>query len=112
MPLRVVAFGNPLQIAPFGFLGADVVDPGKETMEEELKALLNDSSIGMLLISMDVARKCEAALGKASLHGPTVLVIPDGLGEDDPAGRALRKLVTEAVGVDLLGKERLYGNNN
>jgi len=112
MSLNVVAIGNALQVSPWGFLGAKVIIPEREDEQKELSGLLSDEKIGILLISNDLAVRNQHLLEKQHLHGPVVLVIPDGFEEDDPAGEALRKLVMEAIGVDLLGKERLNGNNN
>ncbi len=112
MSYRVVAFGNRLQTSAFGFLGAKVIisDPDKEA--EQLFALLQDNGIAVLLVSYDVAQRNVDTLSKQPIGGPVVLAIPDGFGEEDPTGVALRKLVIEAVGIDLLGKESENGQNS
>ncbi len=46
---------------------------------------------------------------QAVSFGPSV---PDGFGDEDPTGVALKKLVIEAVGIDLLGKESKNGQNS
>ncbi|HOO96775.1 MAG TPA: V-type ATP synthase subunit F [Caldisericia bacterium] len=103
--LDVVAFGNSLQVSPWGYMGAKVITTDDIDAESTLKRLLSDKNIGILLISEEVAKAYEEILSISGLTGPVVLVLPSGFDEVDPAWKTLRKLVTEAVGVDLLGKE-------
>ena len=112
MPLRLVAVGDPLQVSAWGFLCAKVLTTSETQEKETLKELLADKTIGVLLISQDMATRCQDILSKQVLTGPVILVLPTGFDSEDPAGAALRKLVTEAVGVDLLGKERIYGKDS
>jgi len=112
MPLKLVAVGDPLQVSAWGLLCAKVLTPDETQEKEVLQELIADKTIGVLLISQVMATRCQDILSKQTLTGPVVLILPTGFDLEDPAGAALRRLVTEAVGVDLLGKERIYGKDN
>ncbi len=103
---KMVAFGNSLQVSPWGYMGAEVVSPKKDEIETEFDKYLNDKEVAIILISEDIADQLKDNIESSGLTGPVVLVLPSGFSEEDPAWKALRKLVTEAVGVDLLGKEK------
>lgn len=102
---RVIAFGESFQVAPWGYMGAEVIVPGEDA-ESEFKSCLSNKENAIILVSEDVARDLEDVIRSAGLSGPVIMVIPSGFSEEDQAWSALRKLVTEAVGVDLLGKEK------
>ena len=103
---KMVAFGNSLQVSPWGYMGAKVVVPTPENLEDEFDKCLHDKEVAIILVSEDVAEILKDNIEQSGLIGPVVLVLPSGFSEEDPAWRALRNLVTEAVGVDLLGKEK------
>ncbi|MEZ4813306.1 MAG: V-type ATP synthase subunit F [Caldisericia bacterium] len=103
---KMIAFGNSLQVSPWGYMGAEVVIPTPENIESEFDKYLNNKEVAIILISEDIADQLKDNIESSGLTGPVVLVLPSGFSEEDPAWKALRKLVTEAVGVDLLGKEK------
>ncbi|MCK5743712.1 MAG: V-type ATP synthase subunit F, partial [Caldisericia bacterium] len=103
---KMIAFGNSLQVSPWGYMGVEIVIPENGKTREEFEKCLKNKEIAIILVSEKIAEELEDVIGSAGLLGPVVLVIPSGFSEEDPAWRALRKLVTEAVGVDLLGKEK------
>jgi vacuolar-type H+-ATPase subunit F/Vma7 len=101
---KVVAFGESFQVAPWGYMGADVVIAGDD-IESKFTECLSSKEYAIVMVSESIARDMEEIIRSAGLGGPVVMVIPSGFSKEDQAWSTLRKLVTEAVGVDLLGKE-------
>ena len=102
--MRMFVIGNLSCVLGFSLVGVDgqVVGDARQ-LADALDACLADDTIGLLLISTDVAQLARERVGtlKAESMTPLVAEIPGE--EPGPAGPSLRDAVQRAIGVGLGG---------
>jgi vacuolar-type H+-ATPase subunit F/Vma7 len=101
--MKVLVIGHPEAV--LGFSLAGVQGQAVTTADEVNQALdqaLASADIGIVLVTMDVARLIEARMDQLKLHSTVPLVVeipgPEGIGPDQPS---LSDVVLRAIGVKI-----------
>lgn len=105
--MRPYVIGNPDCVLGFSLagVGGKIVRTAEE-LADALRSALNDRSIGIILVSSDVAVLAREQIDhlKATSISPLVLEVPGpGGGVEAPS---LREMVQRSVGISLGGKSR------
>ena len=103
--MRMYILGNQDAVLGFSLVGVDgrIVTDAEQT-KEALDAALADRSIGLLLITSDVARFDRERVDALKVNSltPLVVEVPGAEVEEQPS--SLKDLVQRAVGVNLGGR--------
>ena len=101
--MKVLVIGNPDAVLGFSLVGVE----GKAvTTAEEVNQALDEAmaahDIGIVLVTMDVARLIEARMDRLKLQSTIPLVVeipgPEGVSADQPS---LSDVVLRAIGVKI-----------
>jgi V/A-type H+-transporting ATPase subunit F len=85
-----------------GFAGTVVEDDAQAA--QVVQSLVHSGEYGLVLLTSDVADAWSASQAARNLVVPVVLVIPATSSAAGMAGAAVRRLIENAVGIDLVGK--------
>ena len=105
---RIAVIGGELMTLGFKVSGIKVTivsspDDPVETIEDNLRALFRDGSIGVIIISESLSRKIR---DRKLIHMidssllPVVVEIPD-YGEEERNEDTLKRLIKRAIGIDI-----------
>ena len=103
--MRILVIGNDDSILGFSLVGVDGrIVGGPEELAPALERALADKSVGLLLITRDVADWARERIDqlKVSSLAPLVVEIP-GAEEAPHAAQSLHEFVQRAIGVRLGG---------
>jgi V/A-type H+/Na+-transporting ATPase subunit F len=101
--MKVLVIGNPDAVLGFSLVGVEgkavtTVDEMNQAMDETLA----DHEVGIVLVTMDVARLIEARMDRLKLQSTIPLVVeipgPEGVSADQPS---LSDVVLRAIGVKI-----------
>ena len=101
--MKVLVIGNPDAVLGFSLVGVEgravtTVEEVNQAMDEVLAA----HDIGIVLVTMDVARLIEARMDRLKLQSTIPLVVeipgPEGVSADQPS---LSDVVLRAIGVKI-----------
>jgi V/A-type H+-transporting ATPase subunit F len=101
--MKVLVIGNPDAVLGFSLVG---VEGRAVTTAEEVNQTLDEAlaarDIGIVLVSMDVARLIEARMDRLKLQSTIPLVVeipgPEGVSADQPS---LSDVVLRAIGIKI-----------
>lgn len=85
-----------------GFVGT-IVDDGPEAAQA-VQAIVRSGEYGLVLLTSDVADTWSGSPAAHRLVVPVVLVVPVTSSALGTASAAVRRLIENAVGIDLVGK--------
>ena len=85
-----------------GFAGT-VVEDGLQA-SQAIQAIVRSGEYGLVLLTSDVGDVWSASTVARKLVVPVVLVVPVASSDTGAATAAVRRLIENAVGIDLVGK--------
>lgn len=85
-----------------GFAGT-VVEDGLQA-SQAVQAMVRSGVFGLVLLTSDVADVWSGSASARRLVVPVVLVVPVTSSDSGVAAAAVRRLIENAVGIDLVGK--------
>ncbi len=85
-----------------GFAGT-VVEDGLEAVQV-VQSIVRSGEYGLVLLTSDVAEVWSGSSAARKLVVPVVLVVPVTSSASGMASAAVRRLIENAVGIDLVGK--------
>jgi vacuolar-type H+-ATPase subunit F/Vma7 len=85
-----------------GFVGTVVEDTREAS--QAVQSIVRSGEFGLVLLTSDVAEDWSELSLAHKLVVPVVLVVPVASSASDVAGASVRRLIENAVGMDLVGK--------
>lgn len=107
MNYKIAIIGNEDAIGGFKAIGADAI--GVKTQEEcelKLKEIYNSSEYGIVFITEDWVDQIKKFLNELPAKAlPSIVAIPSQAGSTGAGLAALKKIVEQAVGSDILAEK-------
>lgn len=99
--MKIVVIGNPQAVRGFSLVGVNgVIATTADEVNQALDQTLGSSDVGIILVTMDVARLIEQRMDYLKLRSTVPLVVeipgPEGVPEDQPS---LSDVVLRAIGI-------------
>lgn len=105
---KLVVVGTQRLALPLTAIGFEPVEAADAAaLEQALDRLSVDASVALVVCGESQASGCREAVERFRRHGlGVVLVVPDGPEAKHFGREAVRRLIEQAAGVDLIGRER------
>ncbi len=105
---KLVVVGTQRLTLPLTAVGFEPVEAADAAaLEEALNRLSVDASVALVVCGESQAKDCPAAVARFRRHAHgVVLVVPDGPEAKHLGREAVRRLIEQAAGVDLIGRKQ------